>query len=449
MIAAHGAHVNVTTTSVDIRYSPLMEALRHRSHSIAIADITDVRLQAPTTVVPGFVLFDGPGLTIDFAPGQAEQAQQLVAAIEAARRGEAPTDMATVPVPGLNFVAFDVETANADWGSICQMGAVRFVDGVATDEISWLVSPPPGLETFDPDNVAIHGITAEDVKDAPDFPERLAAFVEFVDDSPLVAHNAQFDFTALSRACAACGIEAPTMHFGCTLLMARAAQLGFENNKLPTVSAGLGIELSKHHDATADAAACGGIAVALARRASYTGSFREFCYSRGFTMGTLEPSRVYPVLRDRSGAGIALQRKKFGDSSAPDTAQPAVDTPVNVEKPRRAQSAPWARVATPEEIPDPNLDADPSNPLFGQNVTLTGDFAPYEKGDLWQRMADKGATVGKSVTKKTTILVCGPWASKTSKQKRAEELIEKGQDISLWDEQQLYAALGLDEQPPF
>lgn len=456
VIAAHGARIDVNPTEVDIRFSPLLTALQHQDLTIALADITDTTLVEPTSVVPGSVTLHGAELSITFSPGQATEARQLVDAIAAAQHGEAPP--APHALAGLNFVAFDVETANADWGSICQLGAVRFVDGIATESISWLVQPPAGLNEFDPDNIAIHGITPDQVADASGFPDRLSALIDFVGSDPIVAHNAQFDFTALSRACAASDIPAPTMYFGCTLLLARSLSLGFANNKLPTVAAGLGVDLDKHHDATADAAACGGILVELARRAQHTGSFVDFWYSQGFTLGILEPHRVYPVLKDRSGAGVALQRKKLGLGAASEPALQPVAVPdvapqeAAAEKPKSASrrpSAPWSRVATPDVLPEPNSDADPSGPLFGQNVTLTGDFAPYEKGDLWERIADRGATVGKNVTKKTTILVCGPWTSVTSKQKRAEELIAKGQKLEIWTEKQLYTALGLDEQPPF
>lgn len=43
----------------------------------------------------------------------------------------------------------------------------------------------------------------------------------------------------------------------------------------------------------------------------------------------------------------------------------------------------------------------------------------------------------------------GPWATVTSKQKRAEQLIKQGQAIQLWSAEQLYAALELEEEPPF
>ena len=78
-----------------------------------------------------------------------------------------------------------------------------------------------------------------------------------------------------------------------------------------------------------------------------------------------------------------------------------------------------------------------------ENVTLTGEFEPHDKGELWQAIARQGAQVGKNVTKKTTILVAGEWATMTSKEKRAHELKEKGQDIEIWPAERLYEALGL------
>ena len=68
---------------------------------------------------------------------------------------------------------------------------------------------------------------------------------------------------------------------------------------------------------------------------------------------------------------------------------------------------------------------------------------------MWDALADHGAKVAKSVTKKTSIVVIGPWPTVTSKQRRAEELIAAGQEIQLWTPEQLLQAVGLDEQPPF
>ena len=57
--------------------------------------------------------------------------------------------------------------------------------------------------------------------------------------------------------------------------------------------------------------------------------------------------------------------------------------------------------------------------------------------------------MGKNVTKKTTILVVGAWNSVTSKEKRAKELQEKGQEIQIWQADRLLSVLELDDEPPF
>lgn len=481
MIAAHGANVTLGDSTLTINYTPLLTALSltgQQELTIDITAVTGVKVHAPTSLSCGAVELTGESPTrITFSPNQEKQADRLAADIQSILKGEAPTqsthpgvtsaEASNPSVIGFDLVGFDVETANADSGSICQIGLVRYKDGQEVDAVSWLCAPPESLNYFEKVNIGIHGITPEQVEDAPTFAELLPQMVEFVGELPLVAHNAQFDFTALSRACVASGIEVPVMTFGCSLALARNEKLQVANHKLPTVASTLGVELKNHHDATEDARACAGITIALARRHEFEGGFIDFIHGRGFTVGSIDSEKVYPVLRDRSGANVAVQRRKLGlDTPVGFPAGTPAGTPVaapgpilavapaSAESPEPAEkksrpAAPWAKVSTPDTIPDPNPDADPSGILFGHNVTLTGDFEPYEKGALWQRIADQGGQVGKNVTKKTTILVAGQWTTITSKQKRAEELIEKGQDIQIWDDKQLFTALGLDDQPPF
>src|SRR5699024_11971288 len=57
--------------------------------------------------------------------------------------------LAATSTPGLDFVAVDVETANGNWASICQIGAVRFVAGEETESKVWLCQPPAGIEHFE------------------------------------------------------------------------------------------------------------------------------------------------------------------------------------------------------------------------------------------------------------------------------------------------------------
>ena len=158
---------------------------------------------------------------------------------------------------------------------------------------------------------------------------------------------------------------------------------------------------------------------------------------------TFDPIRYSENLGMEAGmlfGSTLLQMRIVGDSAVDGGGAP---------KRRQARRAKWDAAKTPDVVPERNEDADPDGLLFGQNVTLTGDFAPYDKGRLWELIADAGATVGKNTTKKTTILVAGPWDSVTSKEKKAREYIEKGQNIEIWDEKQLFKALELTEEPPF
>ena len=454
VISAHGATIDVTSRTVTITYSPLLAALQSThgaaeggastSTRLSISDITDIDTRHPTAVDLGWARLGGVNHTIRFAPNQENELDTLLAMIDSARNGELPDEPAAF-IPGLDFVAIDVETANDDWGSICQIGQ-------AGASGSWLCTPPPGLERFDALNIGIHGITPDDVADAPAFGDVLGDVVAAVGELPVVAHNAQFDMTAFSRACAAAGQPVPHWTFGCSLALARAAKLGISNHRLPTVAAHFGVELAKHHDALSDARACGDIIVGLASAGVSGGSgasndegFAGFFWASGFTLGELTPDKVLPVLRaDARGLNIAAQRKRLFPGTVVDaTAE------VPEEKPRRRQKPAWEKAATPSVIPETNTKADPEGALYGHNVTLTGDFEPYDKSMLWSGIAERGGVIGKNVTKKTTLLVCGPWHTVTSKQKRAEELIEKGQDITLWTADQLYRELGLDEDPPF
>lgn len=421
MILAHGATITVSPAEVYISHTPLHAALYGPGARIPLAHVTGITVVAePTDTECGRVLLDGANVHVTFSPNHQQHQQHFLNALASAQQGDAPP-----VIPAFDFVALDVETANEDWGSICQVGVVRVTDGNVHESRSWLCQPPAGIHHFDQFNIDIHGITADDVATAPSFGELLPEITKFIGELPVLAHNAQFDISALQRACTASGIDAPELHFGCTLSLARHSSIHFPGHRLPVVAETLGVPQNHHHDAEDDALTCAGIAIELAKRGGFQGGVADFFTQQGFTTGRLHDGRVYPVLRTISAAAAKPKAKP------------------------RNRGAAWSKAATPEVIPTPNTDADPSGVLYGQNVTLSGDFEPYDKGMLWERMAELGATIGKNVTKKTTVLVCGPWATVTSKQKRAEELISKGQDIQIWTAEQLYTALGLDEQPPF
>ena len=94
-----------------------------------------------------------------------------------------------------DFVAIDVETANPDLASICQIGLVSFVDGEIRASWQTLVNPE---NYFEPINTSIHGIEEHDVVDAPRFPEVAPDVARMLGGHVVVSHM-PFDRTALIR----------------------------------------------------------------------------------------------------------------------------------------------------------------------------------------------------------------------------------------------------------
>ena len=95
------------------------------------------------------------------------------------------------------FVAIDVETANPDLASICQIGAVTIAGGKITDRWQTLVNPE---DYFDGFNVSIHGIQETDVAQAPTFPQVVSHLKDLL-RGEIVASHTPFDKVAFNRVC--------------------------------------------------------------------------------------------------------------------------------------------------------------------------------------------------------------------------------------------------------
>ena len=159
--------------------------------------------------------------------------------------------------PGASFAAIDFETANNDADSACAIGVAIVTDGELVSVEQHLIRPPSEEFVF----TYIHGLTWEDVRDQPEFPEvweKIAPKVTAAD--ALVAHNAPFDRRVLQACCRRYGVQDPAIPFVCTVQMARSVW-GIYPTKLPDVCRHLGISLN-HHDAGSDSEACGRIVVA-------------------------------------------------------------------------------------------------------------------------------------------------------------------------------------------
>ena len=106
----------------------------------------------------------------------------------------------------------------------------------------------------------IHGISWEDVSNAPTFPELWPRVVPIFNNVDFIAaHNAAFDKSVLHACCRSSGYDPPRLPFECTMQLARRIW-NIYPTKLPDVCEKLGVPLN-HHDAASDAQACAQIII--------------------------------------------------------------------------------------------------------------------------------------------------------------------------------------------
>lgn len=74
---------------------------------------------------------------------------------------------------------------------IIEIGCVEVINRKLTGKTYHVYINPE--MPIDPEAIAVHGITDEQVKDCPKFAEIAEEFVAFIDGSELIAHNAPFD----------------------------------------------------------------------------------------------------------------------------------------------------------------------------------------------------------------------------------------------------------------
>lgn len=162
----------------------------------------------------------------------------------------------------MDFAAIDFETANSKRSSVCSVGIVVVRDGLIVEKIYRLIRPRPNFYTHW--TTQIHGMTAADTDDAPDFPDVWATVAPAVEGLPLVAHNSPFDEGCLKAVHELYGMHYPSTYlFHCTCRASRRLHKHLPNHQLHTVAAECGFDLRDHHHALADAEACAAIAMRI------------------------------------------------------------------------------------------------------------------------------------------------------------------------------------------
>lgn len=315
-----------------------------------------------------------------------------------------------------DFVALDLETANSDYASICEIGLVRFSNGIPVESSSSFVSLPDELDYFE--NTWIHGITERDCVGAPDFNKVIDDAQRFISGSPVVAHYTGFDMAAIRKASTLAGVAYPTMDYYCTVVMSRKALRGkLVSFRLQAIADYFQLEFEQEHRAEGDAEAAGKIAARL-MEIHGVGSLSDLAKTLQVNPGKLGPSLdkrcqtvstspAYRDLSDEEKARLAeLQRGVFGV----------------------------------EEL-------DPSRDFYGKKVVLTGALQSMTRHQAKAVLESVGAIVTESVSKTTRYVIQGEQkpeeieAGGSRKEKQAAILLSEGVEIEVIQEQDFHRLL--------
>jgi DNA polymerase-3 subunit epsilon len=272
----------------------------------------------------------------------------------------------------MNFFALDVETANADYSSICQIGIAEFEDGKIIDRWCSLINPETYFDSF---NTSIHGISKEDIKNAPTF-ESIYNVISEKLTGKITIHHMPFDKIAITRACISYNLEIlqPKWLDSAKIVKRTWDEFSCRGYGLANMADHLNIKFD-HHDALEDAITAGQIVLYACAKSGL--SIEEWLHKVGHTIHGY--------------------------------------TPIH-------------------------LEGDSEGSLYGEILVFTGALLLSRK-DAAKFAASLGCNVEDSVTKKTTILIVGTQDSsklagyeKSSKHRRAEDLIQKGIPIKILSE---------------
>jgi DNA polymerase III subunit epsilon len=153
-------------------------------------------------------------------------------------------------------VVFDTETTGlspASGDRLVEMGCVELVNRIETGRTYHCYYNPERTMPIEAQNV--HGLSDAFLADKPLFEDRVEEFLDFIEDSPLIAHNASFDFSFVNHELAECGrLTIPRTRMVDTLALARVRHPGAKHS-LDALCTRYGIDRSHRvkHGALLDA----------------------------------------------------------------------------------------------------------------------------------------------------------------------------------------------------
>lgn len=315
-----------------------------------------------------------------------------------------------------NYTVIDIETTglSPQFDSIIEIAALRIQDGKCIDKFSSLIKPDEKYEYEDDDDVdyiidddgkryyyinsfisQLTGITNAMLHDAPTINLVLPNFQKFVGDDIIIGHNVNFDINFLyDNFNETLGI-AFSNNFIDTMRIARRVLADLPHHRLKDLSEYYSLETESYHRAEKDC------------------HVTNECFLR-------------------------LQhdiKEKYGDISTFIT---------------EIKSISYKSIKA-KDIQSSNGNVDISHPLYGKKCVFTGALEKLKRKDAMQIVADLGGINQDNVNSETNLLILGNndycstiKGGKSAKQKKAEMLKLKGNDIEILPESVFYDMVCID-----
>lgn len=175
----------------------------------------------------------------------------------------APKD---VPLHEAEFVVLDIETTGFSpiGDDIIEVGAVRFKNGQTGESFQRFIRPSKPIP---PEVQKLTNISPDMVADAPLPAVALREFFDFIGDSIIVAHNAQFDYSFLRYHRMKHLREEFNNPVLDTLILGRSLMPHMKSHSLSALTKELQVGLVDHHRADADARTAATVMARLLERA--------------------------------------------------------------------------------------------------------------------------------------------------------------------------------------
>ena len=149
-------------------------------------------------------------------------------------------------------IVLDVETTGLDYTKekMIEFAAVKLENGRITEQFETLINPEQHIRKS---SIAVHGITEDDVKDAPREAEIMPKILDFIKDYPIVAHNAVFDYSFINEAAVRTEKKPITNIRIDTQMMFKEIYPDLESCGLESLMNKFNVKFSTRHRAMADA----------------------------------------------------------------------------------------------------------------------------------------------------------------------------------------------------